>query len=449
MDLQTNCLTSMDAYSQFSDQSNLDLKNSSTSSKNYEELKLSDPNSEICFKLIENYLSSEIWNISSNSDVYGFTCISKKTLVLFLDKLENSFHNIICQEDELKKQMFLLHQICNGLYEYNESILKLPNDRFRSSILFPNLMYILIRYYTKAKGFLQSLNRTVFNEHKSKYNSIIQKFIQSYYIDEDVIKSDVLYSFLGNGLRKFNPLKINSLLGFYKQSLRSIYFYYFKSNRNFNVVFMEMQDIDTEISTSFSIPSRLIYYRDILYEIHIEKMCENSITMSQLGYNYGIFKNVILDNEFQNMYYALQTDSFVVKNNQFKLMNLYSKDYIEDFKNELYLIEELKKLPLIYKLLRCIHIVNPKHRVYTDVIKPENMKLIVLQELIHPFKHLYAEEYIYNILENTANNFITKVLTGEYINPITFSTVKICHFSFINQLKRFVQLCIEEIGIQK
>jgi hypothetical protein len=40
-------------------------------------------------------------------------------------------------------------------------------------------------------------------------------------------------------------------------------------------------------------------------------------------------------------------------------------------------------------------------------------------------------------------------LTGEYINPITFSTVKICHFSFINQLKRFVQLCIEEIGIQK
>ena len=42
-----------------------------------------DPNSEICLRLIENYLSNEIWTITSNSDKYGFTCISKKTLNLF------------------------------------------------------------------------------------------------------------------------------------------------------------------------------------------------------------------------------------------------------------------------------------------------------------------------------------------------------------------------------
>jgi hypothetical protein len=408
-----------------------------------------DPNSEICLNLIENYLSSEIWNISNNSDVYGFTCISKKTLVLFLKKLDEAYFNILVNEDELSKQMYFLHKICNGLYEYNEQTLQMSYDRFRSSILFPNLIYLLIRYFTKAKGFLQALNRKIFNEHKSRNIGLIQKFINSYYIDEDVIKSDVLYSFLGNGLKKFNPLKIDNLNAFYSQSLRSIYYYYFKSDRNFNVVFMELQDIDSEISSSFSIPTRLIHYRDVLYEIQIEKMCEDSITMGQLGYNYNIFKNVILDNEFQNMYYSLHNDSFTVKNNQFKLMNLYSSDYLEEKeKQDGYLLEELKKLPLIYKLLRCIHIVNPKHKSYGDAIKPSNIKLIVLEELMHPFKHLFSEEYIYGILENTAENFVNKILHGEYINPITFTTIKINHYSFINQLKRFVQLCIEEIGLK-
>jgi hypothetical protein len=408
-----------------------------------------NPNSEICLILIKNYLSNEIWNITNNSDVYGFTCISKKTLVLFLKKLEEAYLNILIDKDELTKQMYFLHKICIGLYEYNDEILKMPYDRFRSSILFPNLIYILIRYFTKAKGFLQTLNKKIFNEHKVRNLGLIQKFINSYYIDEDVIKSDILYSFLGNGLKKFNPLKIENLNAFYSQSLRSIYYYYFKSDRNFNIVFMELQDIDSEITSSLNIPTRLIHYRDVLYEIQIEKMCESSITMGQLGYNYNIFKNVILDNEFQNMYYSLYNDSFTIKNNQFKLMNLYGNDYLEEKQNhDMYLLEELKKLPLIYKLLRCIHIVNPKHKSYGDAIKPTHVKLIVLEELMHPFKHLFSEEYVYNILENTAENFVNKILTGEYINPITFTTITVNHYSFINQLKRFIQLCLQEIGLK-
>lgn len=411
---------------------------------------ISDPNSKICLTLIENYLSSEIWHITSNSEKYGFSCISKKTLTLFLNKLEMSFKNILSKEDKLTKQMFYLHHICKGLYEYNEYVLNLPNDKFRASVLFPNLMYILIRYYTTAKGFLQSINRKIFNEHKSKNVGIINKFITSYYIDEEVIKSDVLYSFLGNCLRKYNPLTdIHNIYGFYIRSMRSIYFYYFKSDRNFNVVFMEMTDIERSINSSFNIPTRLINYRDVLYEIQIEKMCENSITMCQLGYNYGIFKNVILDNEFQNMYYSVHSGSFMVKNNQFKLMNLY-EDENENNTYERQLLDELKKIPLVYKLLRCIHIVNPKHKPYlSTVITPEIVKITVLEELMHPFKHMFAESYIYNILESTASNFVTNIMTGEYINPITFTTVKICHYSFITQLRSFIQLCIKEIGMSK
>ena len=409
-----------------------------------------DPNSKICKTLIDNYLAVEICHITSNSDKYGFTCISKNTLTAFLKKLELSFENSLTQCDRLTKQMYYLHHICDGLYKYNDRALQLSHERFRASVLFPNLMYILIRYYTKAKGFLQSINLKIFNEHKSKNKGLINKFISSYYIDEEVIKSDVLYSFLGNCLRKYNPLELRSLYGFYARSLRSIYFYYFKTDRHFNVVFMEMADIEKTITSSTNIPIRLLSYRDILYEIQIEKMCEDSITMSQLGYNYGIFKNVILDNEFQSMYYSVHADSFIMKNNQYKLMNLYTDEFSEKFEgsNEQRLLDELKKIPIIYKLLRCIHIVNPKYKPYNQTtINLELVKIVVLEELSFPFKHMFSETHIQEILENTANNFVKNILTGEYINPITFTTVNINHYSFISQLRTFIKLCIREVGI--
>ena len=410
-----------------------------------------DPNVKICTRLIENYLSTELWHITSNSDKYGFTCISKKTLTMFLNKLERSYSTILSQEDELTKQMYYLHHFCNGLYQYNDNILHLSYERFRSSVLFPNLMYVLIRYYTKAKGFLQTINRKIFNEYQAKNKGIINKFISSYYIDEEVIKSDVLYSFLGNCLRKFDPLSLKNLYGFYNRSIRSIYFYYFKTDRHFNVVFMEMSDIEKTISNSYNIPARLIHYRDVLYEIQIEKMCENSITMSQLGYNYGIFKNVILDNEFQSMYYSINSDSFVAKNNQYKMMNLYDDEVSEHFEgsNEQKLLDELKKMPMIYKLLRSIHIVNPKNKPYdSTIIKIDLVKIVVLEELSHPFRHMFSDTHIQEILESTAMNFVKNVMSGEYINPITFTTIKIGHYSFLTQLRSFIRLCIRELGIR-
>jgi len=312
-------------------------------------------------------------------------------------------------------------------------------------------MYVLIRYYTKAKGFLQAINRKIFNEYQAKNKGIINKFISSYYIDEEVIKSDVLYSFLGNCLRKFDPLSLKNLYGFYNRSIRSIYFYYFKTDRHFNVVFMEMSDIEKTISNSYNIPARLIHYRDVLYEIQIEKMCENSITMSQLGYNYGIFKNVILDNEFQSMYYSVNSDSFVAKNNQYKMMNLYDDEVSEHFEgsNEQKLLDELKKMPMIYKLLRSIHIVNPKNKPYDPtIIKIDLVKIVVLEELSHPFRHMFSDTHIQEILESTAMNFVKNVMSGEYINPITFTTIKIGHYSFLTQLRAFIRLCIRELGIR-
>ena len=76
------------------------------------------------------------------------------------------------------------------------------------------------------------------------------------------------------------------------------------------------------------------------------------------------------------------------------------------------------------------------------VIKPEQIKSAILDELIHPFKNLFSESYIYGLLEKISDNFIQSVLTGEYLNLLSLSTVKIYQISFIEQVRRFVRICL-------
>ena len=397
--------------------------------------------SELSLTLVETYLSNEINSIISNSENYGFSCITKKTLSKFLQKVENSYILYTKDLDETTKELYLLYQICNGLYAYQDNYLNVSYEKFRSRILFPNLMYILIRYYHKAQGFIQATIRKIYNEQKNKNSGIIQKFTNSYYLDEQIIKSDVLYQFLGNVFRKYNPLNIDDINLFYRKTIRNIFYYYFKLELSNDSTYSDFSDIDFSLGKNINIPVRLLYYRDIMYDLQIKKLCNSSNTLRQLSYNYNIFKNIIINNEFQDMFYSLNQDSFMLKNNQYKLLNLYKNENVE-------FLEKLRELPLIYKLLRCIHIVNPKVRPYNEWdIKPSNIKQLILEELSHPFKNLFSENYIYTILERTSSNFVDNILCGEYINPITFSTVKINDYSFTTQLKQFVKLCLEESGV--
>lgn len=397
--------------------------------------------SELTVNLIETYLSDDINSIVSNSDKYGFSCFTKKNLNKFLEKLENAYYLETKDLDKLTRELYLLHQICNGLFEYYEAHLTLPYDKFRSKILLPNLVYILVRHYHKAQGFLQSTIRCVYNEHKVKNGGLISKLTNSYYIDEDIIKTDVLYQFLGNALRKFNPQTILNLNHFYRQTFRNIFYYYFKVDYQLDHSYSDFSDIDFSLGKNINIPIRLSYYRSVLYNLQIKKMCKSSSTLRQLSYNYNIFKNIILNNEFQDMYYSLHQDSFMLKNNQYKLLNIYDNNH-NDFMNE------LKELPMIYKMLRSIHVINPKSKPHNEVdIKASHVKSIILAELSHPFKNLFNEQNVYAILEKTSNNFVDNVLCGEYINPINFSTIKINNYSFVTQLKQFVQLCLKESGV--
>jgi len=400
---------------------------------------LNDVNSEIAAKLIETYIGDEIKSVCNNCKQYGITAVSSKSLNTLIYKLNNSYYNIIKDFDIVQQQLYLMHQICRGLYTFNNNWVNLSYIKYRSIILFPNLIYMIVKYFGKAQQFLRKTIQKIYSEYKLYNYGIIQKYTQSYHLDDQVIQHNILCYFLGNALRKYDPLQIKKPLIFYRQIFRSSYYYYFKSKQDFDANYYEVDESEFLISKAYNVPAELKIYREVLYRLQINKIIKDTPIMIQINYNYNIFKNVIVNNEFQNMYSNLISDVSSYNNNHFNLLNIY-KDQITNKQNSF--LEKLQKLPIIYKLLKCIHIYNKSLPHNPSVIKPQTVKTIILEELMYPFKNLFSEQYAYHILESIAENFVDNILTGEYINPITFSTYKIQDYSFIFQLKEFIRLCI-------
>jgi hypothetical protein len=285
------------------------------------------------------------------------------------------------------------------------------------------------------------LIQKVYQEFNNKALGLVNIHINSFYLDKDVIKSNILYDFLGNGLKKFDPLNIGNVKGFYKSCFRSIFQFYFKRKRD-----LEDQDLvsfsffDTNLNRQSTSSTRISIYRDVLYGIHIESIQKKHQVLNQLSYNFQIFRNIIISNEFQNIYQNVKNNDTLASNKEYQLMDFFDDDI---FATNPDLFTQIRKLPLIYKLLRCVHIQSQNTVPYNDfLIRPETVKFVIIEELADSFKNMFIDSHVHDILDQIARNFIKNIMSGEYINLITFSTVKINHISFLDQLRKFIRLCL-------
>ena len=355
-----------------------------------------------------------------------------------MENLKKAHSDLLNGRSEIVKDLFVLHQTTNCLLRYNSEFLGLSYPDYRARVFYPNIIYMLVRILSRAQNFFQKTIKAVYSEICRKSFGIIYSHVNTFYLDHDIIKNDVLHEFLGNGLKKFNPLEINNIDAFYKSSFRYVFDYYFKKEKRVNTVYDSVWEIKQSDENFVSISVRLGLYRDVLYDLQTKKFYEKSPTMTQLSYNFNVFKNVIIDNEFQSVYFGTYRDKFLMSNNEYKLMKFYSDD-IE--KNGI--LKQIKELPTIYKLLKCVHIINPNVRPYNEMlIKPAAVKTAVLEELMIPFKNMFSDDYIYVILDKVADNFTKAILSGEYINLFSLSSVKIDQITFIQQVKKFINICL-------
>jgi hypothetical protein len=367
--------------------------------------------------------------------------IKLKKIQKYVNELSEKYSLHLCNRSMIIKELYILHQTARALEKHNNEVLGFTYIQFRNIIYFPNILYILVRLLPNAKTFLQDSIGKVYQEINNKSNGLINAHVNSFYLDKQAIKSEILYDFLGNGIKKIDPLEIGNVKPFYKSCFRSIFGYYFKKKRNLSdqdvVSFCFFDTINNKNSKS---TSRSSIYKDVLYEIYVQKTQKKHTILNQLSYNFQIFRNVIVSNEFQNIYQHTKNNEHLNINNEFKLIDFFDDDI---FINKPNLLDEIRKLPLIYKLLRCVHIQSTNTLPYNDfLIKPELVKMVIIEELSQSFKNLFIDSFVMDILNQIAKNFIRNILSGEYINLITFSTVRINHLSFLEQLRKFIRLCL-------
>jgi len=392
----------------------------------------------VTYQLLLNNLGEDLANIKNNrTDI-----IRLKKIKEYVKEFNNTFTLKLCTRSHIIKELYLLYQTSNALEKYNNDILHFSYAKFRALIYFPNILYLLVRLLPNAKKFIQQVIRKTYQEFGNKSRGIVNIHINSLYIDQDVIKSDILYEFIGNGIKKFNPLDLGNVKSFYRVCFRQIFQYYFRKRRNLeDQELVEFNFTDVNFLQDHKISNRVSIYKDVLYNIHIKKTQKKHVMLGQLSYNFQIFKNIIITNEFQYIYQNTKDSDTPDKDKEYQLMDFFDDDI---FLKNPETFEKLRKLPLIYKLLRCAHIQSSNTVPYNDfLIKPDTVAFIIKEELMSPFKNFFIDSYVSDILDRIAKNFVKSVLSGEYINLITFSTVKINHVSFIDQLRKFVRLCLE------
>lgn len=386
---------------------------------------------EISYKLFFKYLHPEIQKVSKSSQTIP---IHTKILKNYINNIYQSY-NILDDKQPIVKELFVLYQISKCLEFYNNNVLKLSRISFRSTILYPNIIYILIRFMSNARKFLSDIIKWIYGETCQKSYGIIKVHVNTFYLDEDVIKYDMLYNFLGNGLRKFNPLEIDDVTIFYKSIFRNILYYYLKTERRVCSSYTTFWDIDKSIVTS----TRDNIYREVLLKLEINEFYNNSPTLKQMSYNFNIFRNVIINNEFQNLYISSSKIKCLSKDNHYKLVSVYENDILNEV-----VLKKIKEIPIIYKLLKCVHILSISGRPYDEgIISPELVKSAILGELLKFFRNLFSDQYLLPILDKISWNFTNSILSGEYINLLSLSDVKINQLSFIKQVCQFVRLCLD------
>ncbi len=396
---------------------------------------------DISYKLLHRH-GYEVFERAAKSESI---VIDSKMIDQYWEDLKRHYFLQLNMRSATVKGMYLLYQTANALSAYNTNILKMSNIQFRSRILFPYLIYILQQYLPDTRKFLQATIRNVYERIRRSSEKLVNVYVNSFYLDQDVIKHNILLEFLGNGLKKFDPLVVGNIDTFYRGVFSSIFHFYFMKKQDTSKVYTNFWNIENILSTSNS-STRLNLYKGVLYDLQVDKYYKLSPVYIQLGMNYRIFKNVIVNNEFQDVYMSARNKNnsiYKVTNLEYKLIKVYNDDVINDE-----IIEKIRKLPTIFKLLKCVHIANSKAKPYNEMlIKPELVKSVVLDELSYPFKNVFSDGYLQPILSRISDNFVGLILSGEYINLMTLTNVRIDQISFVEQLKKFVRICVNEIKI--
>ena len=403
-----------------------------------------DPLFDLSYNLFLDVFSSQFQNaLNIDERIKTPVTFRSKTFQTFIQKFNELHDNTLSARSNLVKELYILHHFAKAISRYNDDIIHDSYIKFRSHYYFPNVLYLLIRFLPEARRFFQKMLKAAYYIIKKNNSRLIYLFENAIYTDVGTIQTDVLYTFIGNAIKKINPCTIDNLESFFRSVFLNHFFYYFKYEQSIHSQVMDTMSYSETILDSKYISTRENLYRDVLTNIQVDAYQNESPTMRQIIYNYNIFKNAISNNEFQNIFLTRDAevtyDICDLNNTKYKILTMYNK--INESNR---FIDELKSIPLIFKLLKSVHLITRSDTI--SKFKSVNYELIksaVVDELSYPFRNIiHSDLTILPVIKKIAHNFATSILSGEFINLQTLAPIKIDSMSFIMQLRKFIKLCL-------
>lgn len=388
--------------------------------------------------IFETYIGSKLLQLIEINEKYqsiGSKKVVNEGLAEYFEKMFMACCPTILKGRLEMQQMYQLHLLSLLMNRFNETQLHLTLDEFNETIYFPNLLNICAKHLVSGRRYIHRIIKNSFKDFKAKSNNIIDFYSELYNIDEQYILNDVNYFFLGNVLAKYDPIKLDDINSIYFNTIQRMFYFYLKSkiSRKDHGKLDSVQMYDYEhINTS---SERYSLYEEALYLAQLYRVCENSNVVHQIDSQLKRFKKVIITNDFQKMLmFNVQQNTYASKESNITI----SKDF---FNNSYDLSVFKNQTPIVYRLLRSIHVKNASS-IFSEAdlvyIKPH-----IQSTLTAIFSNYLNEANVKTMVPKLTDNLTKSLLTGEYIDMMTMTVVNIPIVKFTDQLKTFLTIILD------
>lgn len=355
------------------------------------------------------------------------------------------FLNLVCDYLSLDlakysediRQFYLWYLLGRNFLFYNEYELKVSPDIFDDIIYYPNMMDCIITYLKKCKKLLYQIVRCTYKEIEDTSSSIIDFYFVLSNTESSIIKSDVLNIFIKSVLLETNPLDIDNLKIFYSSSLRHLFFSYLRSKTDglLSTEIDSVNDWEEDKVAVTAISSRYTIYESGLRLSQLSELCRNSNTLKYISKNYDHIKGDIINNSLQQLY-SLFIDKNPVTDKKLLILKTNAGSYN--------LSKIKQKMPLIYKLLRSVHVLTNSDYTALDLDK-DLIRECIYNCIYLKFRDLLDTSYASALSKLIATNLTKSLTCGKFLDPYNLESVNICGHMFITQLEAFLSLILENI----
>jgi len=334
------------------------------------------------------------------------------------------------------QQMYLLHMLGILLIRYNKSTLHIDPEKFIIDIFIPNLMSACAKHLINARRLIHRSIRNTYEKIESKSHDIMEYIMEMQQIDPSIIRNDILYLFIRNIILQFDPLELQDVEQLYSTVIYRMFYFYLKSKASDET--QDKLDKLLNFNDITHFPSqRYQIYVEAIYLAQLKMMCNESNSVQHISDQYNKIRNIIVPNEVQRLYLFSLNKSYQIAHNRVSLIhfntNYYDTKYLQNH------------LPMMYRLLKSIHVISETSSFKdNDVAKLNNA---IYDTLYNRFKNIINKDVIIPVLKRITENLVNSLVTGEYYDISTLTSISIYGDNFIDQLQKFLNLVLNDIGL--